>query len=72
MIAGTNESNHLLQHIQNPLLAGVPRALSSVILDFKNSFEPFQDPADNLVKQRKRRENDSEISSFESLDKRLR
>ena len=70
MFAGTNESNHLFQHIKNPLLAGVPKALSSVILDFKHSFEPFSDPADNLLKQRKRRDDDGVVLSFKSLDNR--
>ena len=72
IISGTNESNHLLEHLNNPLLAGVPKALSSVILDFKNSFDPFSEPSDNLLKQRKRRENDNEVNSFESLDNRWR
>ena len=70
IISGTNESNHLLEHLKNPLLAGVPKALSSAILDFKHSVEPFSDPTDNLLKQRKRREDESEVTSFESLDNR--
>ena len=43
MIEGTSESNNLLHHLDDPLLAGVPKALSSVILDFKHSFESSTD-----------------------------
>ena len=70
IISGTNESNHLLEHLKNPLIAGVPKALSSVILDFKQSFEPPFDPADNLLKRRKRRETDNKVTNFERLDNR--
>ena len=63
MIEGTNESNNILQHLNNPLLAGVPKALSSVILDFKHSFESSSDKNENVLKKRSRRDEISTINA---------
>ena len=70
MMAGKDESSNILQHLNNPLLAGIPKALSSVILDFQNSVERNSNQTKDIFKNRNRREDDGTIYSFPSFQNR--
>ena len=70
MIEGTNESNSLLQHLNDPLLAGVPKALSSVILDFKHSFKSSSGKNENVLEKRSRRDEISTINATSGSENR--
>ena len=70
MMAGNDEYDNILQHLNNPLLAGIPKALSSVILDFQNSVESSSNQTKDIFKNRNRREDDKFMYSYPSFQNR--
>ena len=69
-MAGNDEYDNILQHLNNPLLAGIPKALSSVILDFQNSVESSSNQTKDIFKNRNRREDDKFMYSYPSFQNR--
>ena len=63
-------SDNILQQLNNPLLAGIPKALSSVILDFQNSVDSTSNQSKEIFKKRNRREDDKTMYSFPSFQNR--
>ena len=70
MMKSKDGSDNILQQLNNPLLAGIPKALSSVILDFQNSVGSTYNQSKDIYKKRNRREDDKSIYSFPSFQNR--